>query len=366
MDGANRDESQAIEQPPARGRGRGEDVRSEPTVVVTQPPPRRLWPVALAVVGGFGLLGLIGLCTIGFLISGLVSAVDSATAELVKATPDGIDEVSVEGSGSAKLAIIEMAGTIGPPFTDDWIAQIEKASEDDAVKGVLLHVDSPGGLVADSHQIYHRLRKLSDKKPVVVQFGRLAASGGYYVAMGAGPDGVIVAEPTTWTGSIGVIVPYYNVTDLAEKIGVDAAPLKTGRFKDTLSPFKPLTDGEVAVWDAIIEDAFDRFKDVIESARTDLSRDEIDAAATGQIFTAEQAVERKLIDRIGYRDESLELLATKAGVASPHIIRYESPVAPLAMLLGQADAEPDWAAALRIGRPEARYQFGWPATSVPR
>ena len=340
-----------------------QQLPSDTKTVVINLPPRRIWPLVLTLLGAVGLLGLTALCLGGF----VVSAIGAATDELANATPDGISETSLEGSGDQKLAIIDMSGTIGPPYTDDWLAQIKKATEDDDVAGVLLHVDSPGGLVADSHQIYHRLTGLSAKKPVAVQFGRLAASGGYYVAMGCGPDGIIVAEPTTWTGSIGVIVPYYNVTDLAEKVGVDARPLKTGKFKDTLSPFKPLTEDEVAVWDEIIEDAFDRFKDVIESARTEMTRGQIDDAATGQIFTAEQAIERGLVDRIGYRDETLELLAEQAGVSDPHIIRYESPASPLSLLLGQATAtEPDWAGALRTMQPEARYQYGWPATLVPR
>src|SRR5207248_4028218 len=105
---------------------------------------------------------------------------------------------------------------------------IKKAKEDANVKGVLLAVDSPGGTVTDSHKIYHQLKELSEKKPVFVSMGSLAASGGYFVAMGAGTQAKIYAEPTTWTGSIGVIIPHYEVTELAEKAGIKALPLKTG------------------------------------------------------------------------------------------------------------------------------------------
>ncbi|HIE99186.1 MAG TPA: S49 family peptidase, partial [Fuerstia sp.] len=114
---------------------------------------------------------------------------------------------SGDATASAKLVVINFSGTIMPPFTGRWLAQIEHAQKDDDVQGVLLAIDSPGGLVADSHQLYHELQKLAQKKPIYVAMKRMAASGGYYLAMGIGTEGRIFAEPTTWTGSIGVIIP---------------------------------------------------------------------------------------------------------------------------------------------------------------
>ncbi len=122
-----------------------------------------------------------------------------------------------------------------PPFTGHVLNAIKQASRDDSVKGVVLVVDSPGGLVADSNEIYHALRQLdTDKhKPINVQMKRLAASGGYYVAMGAGPDGVIFAEPTCWTGSIGVILPHY---DISWAWPIKARGERRGRFAQDLGP----------------------------------------------------------------------------------------------------------------------------------
>ncbi|MCA9006570.1 MAG: S49 family peptidase, partial [Planctomycetaceae bacterium] len=140
-----------------------------------------------------------------------------------------------------KIAIISITGTIMPPFTERILESIKAAAEDDRVKGILLEIDSPGGLVADSHQIYHRLVELRKKKPIVVSMKRMAASGGYYVAMGAGEKGVIFAEPTTWTGSLGVIIPRFDLSGLADKVGVVSDPLKTGEFKDALNPFREMT-----------------------------------------------------------------------------------------------------------------------------
>ena len=350
------------------------DVMSVPVdsarTVVINLPRTRLWPWAL-----LALLCLGGLVLTAFLIAGgLVAAAQELDGALAS-TDDDVQEVHVEGptTGSA-VAIISLVGTISPPYTDDWLKQIERAREDDEVRAILLHIDSPGGLVADSHQIFHRLRELSAEKPMAVQFGRLAASGGYYVAMGAGPEAEIVAEPTTWTGSIGVIVPYYNATELAETVGIRSQPLKTGRYKDTLNPFREPTADELALWEVILDDAFDRFKDVVEVGRPRLERAEIDDAATGQIFTANQALERGLVDRIGYRDETIAALAKRAKLDDPRVIEYVSPVDPLSFLLGQSSAAANRGTAteraverlVQSARPEAYYLYGWPTTLLPR
>lgn len=144
-----------------------------------------------------------------------------------------------------KIAIISVDGTIMSPLTDQVIKSVKQAKKDNDVKAVLLSVDSPGGLVADSHQIHHELKLLSESgKPVYVVMKRMAASGGLYVAMGAGPEAKIFAEPTCWTGSIGVIIPRFDLSGLAEKYGVSSEPLKTGKFKDSLSPFRELDEEE--------------------------------------------------------------------------------------------------------------------------
>ncbi len=196
---------------------------------------------------------------------------------------------SGEKYASEKIVILSASGTIMPPLTEQLIKQIEKAAEADEVKGILLEVDSPGGFVADSHQIYHALKKLSEKKPVFVQMQRMAASGGYYIAMGAGPKAKIYAEPTTWTGSIGVIIPRYDVSEMAKKFGIDSDPLKTGEFKDALSPFRPLSDAERAVWTNILDQSFNQFVEVIAGNRANLDTARVKARATGQIYTAKDA-----------------------------------------------------------------------------
>ncbi|MES2793599.1 MAG: signal peptide peptidase SppA [Planctomycetota bacterium] len=266
-----------------------------------------------------------------------------------------------------KLAIIEVSGTIMPPFTNRILRSIKHALEDQQVKGVLLQVDSPGGFVSDSHQIYHRLKELAEKKPIVVSMQSLAASGGYYVAMGAGEKGKIFAEPTTWTGSIGVIIPRYEFLGLKEKLGIDSKPLKTGEFKDALSPFHPLSENEKAVWDNILQQAFDRFINVIDENRSALTRENVKKLATGQIYTADDALKFGLIDAIGFEEDALKELTSMAKVTNPQIVKYDFQSGFVDLLMGsQARLDPavQWRDLLEATVPRAMFYCSW-APAIP-
>lgn len=266
-----------------------------------------------------------------------------------------------------KIALLEMRGTIMPPFTERLRKAIERASEDDGVKGAVLVVDSPGGLVADSHQIYHDLVKLREKKPVYVAMQRLAASGGYYIAMGAGPEGKIFAEPTTWTGSIGVIIPRFDLTGLAQQVGVESDSLKTGELKDALNPFREMTEQEREVWTTIMNDSFERFLHVIDENRTPLDAEKTRALATGQIYTAEQARRNGLVDEIGFEEEAIEALKKKLDLSDARIVRYEFPMTVLDLVTGSLKAqqpENHWQALLEAAVPRAMYYCSW-APIVP-
>ncbi|RPI83180.1 MAG: signal peptide peptidase SppA, partial [Planctomycetaceae bacterium] len=249
-----------------------------------------------------------------------------------------------------------------PPFSGRVLEAIKKAKDDDRVKGVLLAVDSPGGLVTDSHHIYHRLRELSVLKPVVVSMGSMAASGGYYVSMGAGPETKIFAEPTTWTGSIGVIIPHYEVAGLAEKLGVEAAPLKTGEFKDALSPFRAMTERDREVWNAILDQSFQQFIDVIDVNRPGLERQRVQELATGQIYTAQDALQSGLIDAIGYEEDALDELKRKTGLPKARIVAYSHAAGVLDLLLNSAkatDRSASWQSLLDTTVPRAMYFCSW-------
>jgi len=275
----------------------------------------------------------------------------------------GISQSHHSGNASApsKLAVINFSGTIMPPYTERWLKQIKHATSDDNVKGVLLAIDSPGGLVADSHQLYHELKKLSDRKPVYVAMKRLAASGGYYIAMASGNSGRIFAEPTTWTGSIGVIVPRFNASELATKIGVKVEPLVTGPLKDSLNPFRDLTEREQEVWKAILDDSFVRFVGVIEQNRPKLNEEQVRALATGQIYTANQAVESGLVDEIGYEEDALAALASSIGLTDYETIEYSATPGLIDVLLG-AKAQQSTSVmdqVLEASVPRAMYYCSW-------
>jgi len=278
-------------------------------------------------------------------------------------SPPAIPELFHSGVAGAadRIAVIPIEGTITPPFTARWMRQLDQAESDDSVRGVVLLIDSPGGLVADSNQLYRRVRQLVESKPVAVSMKRITASGGYYMAMGVGEKGRIFAEPTTWTGSIGVIIPRYNAAELARNIGVTVDPLKTGPFKDALNPFRDLSPEERQVWDAILKDAYDRFVQVITDGRSELSESEVRELATGQIYTANQALASGMIDEVGYLEDAVDALAKELQLSEFEAFEYRSTPGLLDLLLGaQASVETSpLDALLESTVPRAMYYCSW-------
>ena len=264
-------------------------------------------------------------------------------------------------SASDKLAVIHFTGTIMPPFTERWLKQIKAAREDETVRGVLLAIDSPGGLVADSHQLYYELQKLKAEKTVYVCMKRMAASGGYYIAVAGGESSRIFAEPTTWTGSIGVIIPRYNASELGANVGVKVEPLVTGPYKDSLNPFRDLTDSEVQVWDAILADSFERFVGVIADNRPRLDADGVRALATGQIYTANQAVANGMVDEIGYEEDALQSLADALKLTDYEVISYGATPSLLDTLLSSATKQEQTTLEILLesSTPRAMYYCSW-------
>jgi protease-4 len=267
---------------------------------------------------------------------------------------------SGDQTATERIALLRISGTISPPFTGRLLRQIKKAHEDDNVKGAILVVDSPGGFVADSHQIYHKLQALAADKPVYVSFKRIAASGGYYIAMGAGTKAKIFAEPTTWTGSIGVIIPRYNLSAIAKEYGVAVEPLTTGKYKDTMSPFRDMREDEKELWGEIIGDAFDRFVGVIADNRPTLDREKLKELATGQIFTANQAKANGLVDEIGFLEDVVDSLKSEIGLTEARVVSYYTPPSILETVTGYTKAEAHPLNRLMDASvPRAMYLFSW-------
>ncbi|MCA9092751.1 MAG: signal peptide peptidase SppA [Planctomycetaceae bacterium] len=287
----------------------------------------------------------------------------AASAEYF-ATDGNVKEKYHSGSKTSdeKIAIVEASGTIMPPNTEKIIAAIKKAKDDDDVKGVLLKIDSPGGMVTDSHQIYHQLELLRVKKPIFVIMEDFAASGGYYIAMGAGKEGKIFAEPTTWTGSIGVILPHYQMEELVEKLGIKVNPLKTGQFKDALSPFRPMTPEDEKLWTDIIDQAFQRFLGIIVENRKEMPMEKLKPLAQGQVFTSDDAVKNGLVDQIGFEEDALAALKTKLNLSDPRIVKYEHEAGLSELLMGAkmgTSPREQWREIMEQTVPRAMYYCSW-------
>ncbi|HWB13504.1 MAG TPA: signal peptide peptidase SppA [Pirellulales bacterium] len=266
------------------------------------PPPRRfsLWR---------WLGRLISLASFAMLLV-MVVAIASLTGLLSLSGDDSLHEQyhSLSRHATDKIAVIALEGTIldGDGFVK---RQIDHVRNDPSVKAVVLRINSPGGTVNGSDYLYHHLKKMvADRKlPLVVSMGGVAASGGYYVAMAVGSeDNVIFAEPTTWTGSIGVVIPHYDVSGLMEKWSIEEDSIKSHRLKQMGMPTRPMTEEEREIFQGLVNDSFARFKEIVKSGRPQLDDAALEKVATGQVFTTSQAIANGLVDKEGFAEEAID------------------------------------------------------------
>ncbi len=275
--------------------------------------------------------------------------------------------------GPLKVAIISVEGLIleGEGFVKKQIDHARRDAERGNLKAVVLRVDSPGGTVSGSDMIYHELRKFAEetKVPMVVSMGSLAASGGYYVSMAGGdtPESVY-AEPTTWTGSIGVIIPHYNAGVLLERWGIEEDSVVSRPLKNMGSFAREMTDEERAIFQGLVDDSFERFKEVIRQGRPKFREtpELLEELATGQIFTAEQAEQNGLVDEIGFLEDAVERAIELAGLKQREdevqVVRYKKQPTVVDVLLGaRAQAQPQVSLEmlLEMTTPRAYYLCTW-------
>jgi protease-4 len=244
----------------------------------------------------------------------------------------------VPGTGDA-VAVIPLDGTItsGPQdyFTTSGITPdrvrslLDQAASIPSVKAVVVQVNSPGGSVVASDEIYHAL--LAFEKPVVISMGDTAASGGYYISC-AGDH--VMAHPDTLTGSIGVISQFLNVQELMDKVGVDAVVITTGPRKDIGSPFRDMTEAERELWRGILDQVYEDFLDVVVESRG-LSAETVRELADGSIYTGQQAQDLGLVDSVGTRQTAIDKAAELGGiVGEPRVIELRTQPSILEMLYG--------------------------------
>ena len=214
-----------------------------------------------------------------------------------------------------KIGVVTLEGIIkdSSPVVD----QLVKYSKDDSIKAVVLRIDSPGGGVVPSQEIYKTVLALKKKKHVVVSMGSVATSGGYYVACAADK---IVANPGTITGSIGVIVHFSNVEELLKKIGLKPSIVKSGRYKDIGSPLREMTRDEKRLIQEVVDDIYDQFLEAVSLNRK-ISKEKAASIAEGKIFTGRQALKMGLVDFLGDKEYAINLAAKLSGIkGKPEVV----------------------------------------------
>ena len=198
-----------------------------------------------------------------------------------------------------KVAVLPISGLITD--SEATIEQLKKFAKDDSVKAIVVRLNTPGGGVGPSQEIYEEVRKIRGKKVIVASMGALAASGGYYIACGADK---IFANPGTITGSIGVLMQFVNVKDLIEKIGVKGFVIKSGSFKDTGSPVREMSPEERKLLQNVIDNVHSQFVNAVVEGRK-LPREAVLSIADGRILSGEQAKELGLVDMLGNQEDAV-------------------------------------------------------------
>jgi len=225
--------------------------------------------------------------------------------------------------GMDKVALVKIEGLL--VNADHIVEEINDHADDSSVKAIIIRIDSPGGGVVVSQEIYNAVlnARKTGKKKVVMSLGSVAASGGYYIAA-AGDR--IVANPGTLTGSIGVKMEFANVEKLLEKIGVKGMVVKAGEYKDIGSPYREMSEPEKKLLQAVIDDVHSQFIEAVAKGRN-LPEADVKAIADGRVFTGRQALQLKLVDQLGDLEDSILVAAEMAGIkGKPKIVKKEKKV----------------------------------------
>ncbi len=235
---------------------------------------------------------------------------------LIAVTDDGLP-------GGAKVAVVEVEGIIGADAqrgldTDGVIRVLGEYRDDPAVRAVVLRINSPGGVVAPTQEIFTAVRRLREaKKPVVASLGSVAASGGYYVAVAADR---IYASPGTLTGSIGVVMQLANLEGLLKKVGVEYVVVKAGAYKDVGNMARAMTPEERRILQSLLDDVYDQFISAVADGRG-LDPQAVRSFAEGRIYSGRQAQSLKMVDDLGGLEDAIEAAAKMAGLpAKPKVI----------------------------------------------
>ena len=234
-----------------------------------------------------------------FLLFTAVVLLIGAMAVFIFWRPDVKDLLNI---GAPKFGVVHVSGLISDSKdVNDWI---EKLRRDEEIRGVILRINSPGGVVGPSQEIYRAVKRLAKSKPVVASMASVAASGGYYISLSADK---ILANPGTLTGSIGVKAKLTDMHKLLQKLGIEDDTVVSGKYKDAGSPFKPLTKEEKQYFQNLIQDMHSQFVEDVAQSRN-MTRANVEKVADGRAFTGRQALKYGLVDQLGGRHEAINLL----------------------------------------------------------
>jgi len=336
-----------------------------PPQIILQPPP--------SAFGRFGKWLLAGL-VIAVLV--IVSLYSSYHSYFSPADAPREKYHSLAKYAPKKIAIIDVSGAIMDGEDSFAKKQIDRVREDSNVIGVVLRINSPGGTVTGSDYIYHHVRDLvserrkeGEKFPLVVSMGSVCASGGYYVAMAVGDQTkAIFAEPTTWTGSIGVVIPHFDLSGALSSLNIEDDSIASAPLKLMGSPTKPMGEKEREILQNLVNESYAGFKEIVISGRPKFKENAaaLDAVATGQIFTAKQALGHGLVDEIGFVEAAIDRTLELADMSKEDVrcVEYEAQPTLVEALVGSnANVSRrgglDVSALVDLAVPRAYYLWSW-------
>lgn len=243
------------------------------------------------------------------------------------------EEIIDQGTSLEKIAVLKLNGVIqedsgssvwsaGTYSHQRFLDLLDHVAEDEAVKAVILDVNTPGGGVVESAEIHEKVRNIQQtyEKPVYVSMGNTAASGGYYISASADK---IVANPATLTGSIGVIMQALNYAELADNIGIDFNTIKSGEYKDIMSASREMTDEERTILQTMIDELYGEFVQVIVDGRG-MSESVVRELGDGRVYTGKQAKENGLVDDLGTLDDTIAMMKEEQDLSDANVIEYTS------------------------------------------
>lgn len=239
-----------------------------------------------------------------------------------------------EGTELGSIVVLEVNGVIqdigdvesifeSPGYNHrKFLRMLDYAGKENSVKGIILRINSPGGGVVESAEIHDKILDIKEtyKKPIYVSMGSMAASGGYYIST---PADKIFASPETLTGSLGVIMQGINYAGLAEKYGVEFETIKSGQYKDIMSPTREMTEEERRILQTMVDNSYQGFVDVISKGRN-IPEEKVREIADGRIYDGRQAKQLGLIDEFGYLEDTIESMKKLDEVGDVNVIQYDT------------------------------------------